>query len=56
MAVGTTLRALGVSTILSLTATATARTARSICDCLALPDDAILRHAIHRPNLALSGK
>ena len=54
MGVGRTLQALGVTTVLALTATATARTAASICACLRLPHDAVQRHAIHRPNLHLA--
>ena len=56
MAVGRTLQHLGVASVLGLTATATARTARSICTTLTLPADAVHRHDIHRPNLAFAAE
>ena len=57
MAVGRTLQErLGVTTFLGLTATATARTAQSICTCLDLPGDALQRHDIQRPNLSYSAE
>ena len=57
MSVGATLHALGVSTLLGLTATATERTAASIRSTLSLPADAVCRPAaVLRANLHLAAE
>ena len=56
MALGATLRDLGVPAVLGLTATATMRTVKSVCTSLRLPPDAQLRNSPHRPNLTFSAE
>ena len=56
MSVGAVLESLGVPAVLGLTATATERTARSICTTLRLPEGSVLRVDLRRANLKLDAE